>query len=50
VSTASSGTAITITVSGNWSAVGTNALGTAYGGLSANKQVVGTAVMLKESN
>lgn len=50
VSGLSSGTAITVTVSASWSAVGTHALGTSFGGIGSSKQITGTAVMQKESN
>jgi Flp pilus assembly protein TadG len=50
VSGLSVGTAITVTVSASWGTVGTHALGTSFGGISNAKQIVGVAVMQKESN
>jgi Flp pilus assembly protein TadG len=50
ISGLSVGTAITVTVSANWGTVGTHALGTSFGGISAGKQITGVAVMQKEAN
>ena len=50
VSTAAAGSAVSVTVSVTWSNVGLHALPTAMGGISNSKQIVGTAVMIKESS
>jgi Flp pilus assembly protein TadG len=50
VSRLSTGTALTVTVSANWSAVGTHVLDVLHGGLSDSKQIASSAVMQKESN
>lgn len=46
----SAGTAITVTITANWSNVGTHLLPTSLGGISGSKQIVGVAVMQKESS
>lgn len=50
VSTASVGSTVTVTITSSWANVGTHMLGTAFGGISNSKQVVGVAVMRKESS
>jgi len=50
VSTAAAGSNVTVQVTATWGNVGTHALGSAWGGISASKAVTGTAVMAKESN
>ncbi len=42
------GTPITVTVSGAWGTVGVTPLSTAMGGIAANKQVTGVAIMQRE--
>jgi Flp pilus assembly protein TadG len=44
------GTPITVTVSANWSAVGTQVLAASFGGISSSRQVSSNAVMQKEAN
>jgi len=48
VSTASSGSTVSVTVSASWGSAGVHTLSAAYGGISNSKQVTGTAVMIKE--
>ncbi len=48
VSTASQGAAVTVTVTATWSNVGVHTLPTFLGGIDSSKQVIGTAVMIKE--
>lgn len=48
VSTASKGAAITVTVIAAWSNIGVHTLPTFLGGINSSKQVIGTAVMIKE--
>ena len=48
VSTASKGAAVTVTVTAAWSNVGVHTLPTFLGGIDSSKQVIGTAVMIKE--
>lgn len=48
VSTASKGTAVTVTVTAAWSNIGVHTLPTFLGGIDSSKQVIGTAVMIKE--
>jgi len=48
VSTASKGTAVTVTVTAGWSNIGVHTLPTFLGGIDSSKQVIGTAVMIKE--
>lgn len=48
VSTATAGTAITVTVSATWGTVGVTPLPTSMGGISSSKQVQGVCVMYKE--
>jgi len=50
VSTASAGSSITVTVTVSWANVGLHALSSSMGGISNSKQIVGTAVMRKESS
>jgi len=48
VSTASAGSLITVTITATWGTIGIMPLSSTYGGISSTKQVVGTAVMIKE--
>jgi Flp pilus assembly protein TadG len=50
VSTATAGQAVTVTVTCSWGTVGVTPLPTAMGGISTSKQVIGVAVMRKESS
>jgi Flp pilus assembly protein TadG len=49
ISTATAGTAVTVTITCTWSNVGVTPLPVSLGGISTSKQVVGVAVMRKES-
>ena len=49
VSTAAAGSTVTVTVSCNWGQAGTHGLSSWLGGISNTKQVVGVAVVVKES-
>ena len=49
ISTATQGTAVTVTIACTWGTVGVTPLPTALGGIATSKQVVGVAVMRKES-
>jgi Flp pilus assembly protein TadG len=48
VSTASAGAAVTVTITVNWGNAGLHTLSSSMGGISNSKQIVGTAVMIKE--
>jgi len=48
ISTATSGSTVTVTVSASWATVGTHALGTAFGGISNSKTVSSAAAIVKE--
>lgn len=48
ISGVAKGTTITVTVSATWSNIGFHTLPTYLGGIDPSKQVVGTAVMIKE--
>ena len=50
VSTASAGSTVTVTITVTWGNVGLHALSSSMGGISNSKQIVGTAVMVKESS
>jgi Flp pilus assembly protein TadG len=50
ISTAAAGASVTVTVSATWSNIGLHTLSSGYGGISNSKQIVGTAIMRKESN
>ena len=50
ISNISAGTLITVTISANWSTVGTHILPASMGGIGSGKQVTGAAVAQKESN
>ena len=50
ITTASVGSPVTVTISSSWANVGTHMLGPAFGGISNSKQIVGVAVMRKESS
>lgn len=50
VSTATAGSAVTVTITCTWANVGTHALSSSFGGISDSKQIVGVAVMRKESS
>lgn len=50
VSTASAGSTVTVTVTCSWANVGTHALSSSFGGISNTKQIIGVAVMRKESS
>jgi Flp pilus assembly protein TadG len=50
VSAVSTGTLITVTITANWSTVGTHILPASMGGIGSGKQVTGVAVAQKESN
>jgi Flp pilus assembly protein TadG len=49
ISTATSGAAVTVTITCTWGTVGVTPLPVALGGIPNNKQVTGVAVMRKES-
>jgi Flp pilus assembly protein TadG len=49
ISTATAGQAVTVTVTCTWGTVGVTPLPVSLGGISNSKQVVGVAVMRKES-
>ena len=49
ISGAAAGTAITVTITGNWSTLGTHVLPPCFGGIAANKQIIGAAVMIREN-
>ena len=48
ISTATAGSAITVTVTATWGTVGISPLSSSMGGISASKQVTGSIVMIKE--
>lgn len=48
IATASTGSAVTVTISISWANVGGHALASGYGGISNSKAITGTAVMYKE--
>ena len=50
ISTAAAGSAVTVTVNLKWGNVSMNTLSAGYGGISSTKQIVGAAVMMKESS
>ena len=50
VSTAAAGSTVTVTVTVSWGNVGLHALSSSMGGISNSKQIVGVAVMRKESS
>jgi Flp pilus assembly protein TadG len=50
VSGQAAGTTITITITANWTAVGTNLLPGVFGGIGSSKQITCAAVMQKESS
>lgn len=50
ISTAAAGSQVSVTITANWSTVGTHLLPSSMGGIGSGKQIIGTAVMLKESN
>lgn len=50
ISTAAAGSSVTVTITTTWATVGTHALSSSFGGISDTKQVVGVAVMRKESS
>ena len=50
VSTAAAGTSVTVTITCTWANVGTHTLSPTFGGISNTKQIVGVAVMMKESS
>ena len=50
VSTATAGSTVTVTITCTWANVGTRALSSSFGGISDSKQIVGVAVMRKESS
>lgn len=50
VSTATAGNPVTVTISVSWGTVGLHALSSSMGGISNSKQIVGAAVMRKESD
>jgi Flp pilus assembly protein TadG len=47
VSTATTGSAVTVTISTTWGAAGTHMLGTTWGGISTTKSVSASAAMMK---
>jgi len=49
ITTAASGTTVTVTVKINWSSLGFHTLSSGYGGISNSKVITGTAAMRKES-
>lgn len=49
VAAAAAGTPVTVTVTVSWSKVGFRALGSGYGGISASKNITGSATMRKET-
>lgn len=48
ISGISKGTTITVTVTGTWGNIGVHTLPTFLGGIDTSKQVIGSAVMIKE--
>jgi Flp pilus assembly protein TadG len=48
ISGLSSGTTITVTITGTWGTLGTKILPQSFGGMSTSKQIVGVSVMQKE--
>jgi Flp pilus assembly protein TadG len=50
ISTAAAGSTVTVTITCTWASVGTHALSSSLGGISDSKQIIGVAVMRKESS
>ena len=50
VSTAAAGSTVTVTISCTWGSLGVHTLSSSLGGISNSKQIVGVAVMRKESS
>jgi Flp pilus assembly protein TadG len=50
ISGLSAGTLVTVTITANWSTVGTHILPASMGGIGSGKQITGAAVAQKESN
>jgi Flp pilus assembly protein TadG len=50
ISTAVAGSTVTVTINCTWANVGTHALSSSLGGISDSKQIIGVAVMRKESS
>ena len=50
VSTASAGSTVSVTISCTWGNLGVHTLSSSFGGINNSKQIVGVAVMRKESS